>query len=226
MGRMVVTELISVDGVVEAPTGTEGFERVDWTGRFRPRSGGRPVQVGRDDGLRRAAARATSPTRASRRHGRPARASSRTSSTRCPSTSSRPRSRTPSGTTRPWSPATSPKRSPSSSGGTSATSSCTAARNASAIVRAGPSREAKDRPGCIDFLAAVLAEQRSHGRMVTLDDVAPAGVAWFGGLLCRAHDVREEAVASTRSSSALLLPAVGYSRSDVSTLAADGSDGG
>jgi hypothetical protein len=75
-------------------------------------------------------------------------------------------------------------------------------------------------------LAAVLAEKRSHGRMVTLDDVAPAGVAWFGGLLRRAHDVREEAVASTRSSSALLLPAVGYSRSDVSTLAADGSDGG
>jgi hypothetical protein len=44
--------------------------------------------------------------------------------------------------------------------------------------------------------------------------------------LRRAHDVREEAVASTRSSSALFLPAVGYSRSDVSTLAADGSDGG
>jgi hypothetical protein len=34
MGRMVVTELISVDGVVEAPTGTEGFERVGWTDAF------------------------------------------------------------------------------------------------------------------------------------------------------------------------------------------------
>jgi hypothetical protein len=64
---------------------------------------------------------------------------------------------------------------------------------------------------------------RSNG---DADDVAPAGVAWFGGLLRRGHDVREEAVASTRSSSALFLPAVGYSRSDVSTLAADGSDGG
>lgn len=90
----------------------------------------------------------------------------------------------------------------------------------------GPPKEAKNRPSCIDFLAAVLAEQRSYGRMVTLDDMAPAGVAWFGGLLRRGHDVREEAVASTRSSSALFLPAVGYSRSDVSTLASDESDGG
>jgi hypothetical protein len=47
-----------------------------------------------------------------------------------------------------------------------------------------------------------------------------AAVAW-AGLLRGAHDVREEAVASTRSSSALFLPAVGYSRSDVSTLAAE-----
>jgi len=28
MGRIVVTEYISVDGVVEAPSGTETFERV------------------------------------------------------------------------------------------------------------------------------------------------------------------------------------------------------
>ena len=28
MGRIVVTEYISVDGVVEAPSGTEPFERV------------------------------------------------------------------------------------------------------------------------------------------------------------------------------------------------------
>jgi dihydrofolate reductase len=31
MGKLVVTEYISVDGVVEAPSGTESFERVGWT---------------------------------------------------------------------------------------------------------------------------------------------------------------------------------------------------
>ncbi len=34
MGRIVVTEYISVDGVVEAPSGTETFERVGWTDGF------------------------------------------------------------------------------------------------------------------------------------------------------------------------------------------------
>jgi dihydrofolate reductase len=34
MGRIVVTEYISVDGVVEAPSGTETFERVGWTDAF------------------------------------------------------------------------------------------------------------------------------------------------------------------------------------------------
>ena len=34
MGRVVVTEYISVDGVVEAPSGTESFERVGWTDDF------------------------------------------------------------------------------------------------------------------------------------------------------------------------------------------------
>ena len=34
MGRIVVTEYISVDGVVEAPSGTEEFERVGWTDAF------------------------------------------------------------------------------------------------------------------------------------------------------------------------------------------------
>lgn len=34
MGRIVVTEYISVDGVVEAPHGTESFERVGWTDAF------------------------------------------------------------------------------------------------------------------------------------------------------------------------------------------------
>jgi dihydrofolate reductase len=34
MGRIVVTEYISVDGVVEAPSGTEAFERIGWTDGF------------------------------------------------------------------------------------------------------------------------------------------------------------------------------------------------
>jgi dihydrofolate reductase len=35
MGRIVITEYISVDGVVEAPSGTEDFERIGWTDGFR-----------------------------------------------------------------------------------------------------------------------------------------------------------------------------------------------
>jgi dihydrofolate reductase len=34
MGRIVVTEYISVDGVVEAPSGTEDFPRVGWIDDF------------------------------------------------------------------------------------------------------------------------------------------------------------------------------------------------
>jgi dihydrofolate reductase len=34
MGRIVVTDYISVDGVVEAPSGTEDFDRVGWTDDF------------------------------------------------------------------------------------------------------------------------------------------------------------------------------------------------
>jgi hypothetical protein len=34
MGRLVVTEYISADGVVEAPSGVEPFERGGWTDGF------------------------------------------------------------------------------------------------------------------------------------------------------------------------------------------------
>jgi dihydrofolate reductase len=34
MGRIVVTAYVSVDGVAEAPSGTEPFERVGWTDAF------------------------------------------------------------------------------------------------------------------------------------------------------------------------------------------------
>jgi hypothetical protein len=55
MGRIVVTEYISVDGVVEAPSGTESFERVGWTDAFT--RGPEGDQVGRDGGVRRTTAR-------------------------------------------------------------------------------------------------------------------------------------------------------------------------
>ena len=35
MGRIVITEYISVDGVVEAPSGTEDFARVGWVDDFQ-----------------------------------------------------------------------------------------------------------------------------------------------------------------------------------------------
>ena len=35
MGRIVITEYISVDGVVEAPSGTEDYARVGWVDDFR-----------------------------------------------------------------------------------------------------------------------------------------------------------------------------------------------
>jgi dihydrofolate reductase len=34
MGRIVITEYMSVDGVVEAPSGTENFKRVGWVDAF------------------------------------------------------------------------------------------------------------------------------------------------------------------------------------------------
>ena len=45
MGRIVVTEYISVDGVVEAPSGTEDFERVGWTDDFSRGPAGEQFKV-------------------------------------------------------------------------------------------------------------------------------------------------------------------------------------
>ena len=45
MGRIVVTEYISVDGVVEAPSGTETFERVGWTDDFSRGSEGDAFKI-------------------------------------------------------------------------------------------------------------------------------------------------------------------------------------
>jgi dihydrofolate reductase len=45
VGRLVVTEYISVDGVVEAPSGAEPFERVGWTDPFSRGSDGDQFKV-------------------------------------------------------------------------------------------------------------------------------------------------------------------------------------
>jgi hypothetical protein len=90
MGRLVVTEYISVDGVVEAPSGTEQFERVRWTDDFSRGPDGNQFKV--DETMASDAqllGRITYETFAA--VWRTSRASSPTSSTRCRSTSSRPR---------------------------------------------------------------------------------------------------------------------------------------
>jgi dihydrofolate reductase len=45
VSRLVVTEYISVDGVVEAPSGTEKFERVGWTDDFSRGSDGNQFKI-------------------------------------------------------------------------------------------------------------------------------------------------------------------------------------
>jgi dihydrofolate reductase len=45
VSRLVVTEYISVDGVVEAPSGTEEFERVGWTDGFSRGSDGNQFKI-------------------------------------------------------------------------------------------------------------------------------------------------------------------------------------
>ena len=58
MGKIVVTEFVSIDGVMEDPGGAEDFKHGGWSFEYQPRRRGRQVQARRDDGVRRAAARA------------------------------------------------------------------------------------------------------------------------------------------------------------------------
>ena len=37
MGKIVISENVSLDGVVQDPTGEEGFSRGGWTGHIGPR---------------------------------------------------------------------------------------------------------------------------------------------------------------------------------------------
>ena len=58
MGRIVVTEFVSIDGVMEDPGGSEDFEHGGWVFEIDQGDGGRPVQGRGDHGQRGHAARA------------------------------------------------------------------------------------------------------------------------------------------------------------------------
>ena len=111
MGRIVVTEFISLDGVIEDPGGSEDFGTEAGASSIDRGDEGEQVQARRDARLGGAAARAQDLRRLRRRLAVAGRASSPTSSTACPSTSSPRPSRAPSGTTRPCCAATSSRRS-------------------------------------------------------------------------------------------------------------------
>ena len=114
MGRIVVTEFVSLDGVMEDPGRSGGLQARRLDIPDRPWRRRRQVQARRDDWREGDAARAHAPTKASPPRGPRCRASSPTSSTACPSTWSPRRCQIRSGTTRPCCPATSPRRSQSS----------------------------------------------------------------------------------------------------------------
>jgi hypothetical protein len=97
MGKIVVTEFISLDGVVEDPGGAEDYKYGGWSFEFDRGEEGDKFKV--DETMASDALLLGRPTRASRTPGRSATASSPTGSTTCPSTWSRRRSPTRSGPT-------------------------------------------------------------------------------------------------------------------------------
>ena len=109
MGKLVVTEFVSVDGVFEDPGGSEDFEHGGWTFEYDRGDDGNQFKL---DELMDSTSSCSgaSPTRASRLPGRRARGRSRRSSTTTRSTSSRTRSPIRSGRTRRSSRATSSAR--------------------------------------------------------------------------------------------------------------------
>jgi hypothetical protein len=100
MGKLVVTEFVSVDGVFEDPGGAEGYEHGGWTFEYDRGEDGNKFKV---DELMDAtfSCWAGARTRDSPRRGLPATTSSPTRSTAARSTSSRTRSPTRRGRTRP-----------------------------------------------------------------------------------------------------------------------------
>src|SRR5437764_8195426 len=104
MGKIVVTEFVSLDGVMEAPGGGEDFKHAGWT--FKINRGEEGDQFKLDETRETEALLLGGPMRALPRPGRRGRASSPTNSTACPSTSSPRPSRSQSGTTQRFSRAT------------------------------------------------------------------------------------------------------------------------
>ena len=100
MGRIVVTEFVSLDGVVEAPGGGEGFARRVVASRSSAATKGNQFKLDETMGIRGVAARTRDVRGFCRGLAVAGRASSQTSSTRCRSTSSPRRSRARSGPTR------------------------------------------------------------------------------------------------------------------------------
>ena len=102
MGRIVVTEFMSLDGVVEAPGGGENFKYGGWS--FEIDRGEEGDKFKLDETMSSEAlllGRVTYEGFAAAWPSRTDESASRTSSTACPSTSSPRPSRTPNGTTRP-----------------------------------------------------------------------------------------------------------------------------
>src|SRR5262249_33347913 len=55
MGKIVISENVSLDGVVEDPSGVEGFDRGGWIGRIGEGGRDEAAKVLLDEGLRRVA---------------------------------------------------------------------------------------------------------------------------------------------------------------------------
>ena len=87
MGRIVVTEFVSLDGVMEDPGGSEDFEHGGWSFEFARGDEGDKFKLDETMDVRCAAARPGDLRGLRRRLAVSARASSPTSSTTCPSTS-------------------------------------------------------------------------------------------------------------------------------------------
>ena len=88
MGRIVVTEFISLDGVIEDPGGSEDYKYGGWSFEISRGDEGDKFKLDEATRLRGAAAGAEDLRGLRRRRGRRVRASSPTSSTTCRSTSS------------------------------------------------------------------------------------------------------------------------------------------
>ena len=101
MGRIVVTEFVSLDGVMEGPGGDNDFARGAWSFEFDRGEDGDKFKT--DETMDAEALLLGRKTYEGFAAAWPERSATRspTSSTTCPSTWCRARSRIPSGTTRP-----------------------------------------------------------------------------------------------------------------------------